>query len=105
MAASRRGAPRIQASHSGAGWQTQRAAGDVLEELGTLGSGSASLFDGLTLPLLPAITPSLISREECGHPFRELLQFIVIAVMSVMSGTFPDTYRVFHMTVPHQVYL
>jgi hypothetical protein len=28
-------------------------------------------------------------------PFREPLHFIVIAVMSVMSGTFPDTYRGF----------
>ena len=36
---------------------------------------------------------------QLSHPFREPLQFIVIAVMSVMSGTFPDTYRVFYMTV------
>jgi hypothetical protein len=33
------------------------------------------------------------------QPFREPLQFIVIAVMSVISGAFPDTYGVFYMTV------
>jgi hypothetical protein len=37
--------------------------------------------------------PSPISGE-CPTLFREPLQFIVIAVMSVMSGTFPDTYGV-----------
>jgi hypothetical protein len=31
----------------------------------------------------------------CRHPIRKPLQFIVIAVMSVMSGTFPHTYRGF----------
>jgi hypothetical protein len=31
--------------------------------------------------------------------FREPLQFIVIAVMSVMSGTFPDTYGLFYVTI------
>ena len=36
---------------------------------------------------------------QLSHPFREPLQFIVIAVMSVMSGTFPDTYGVFYVTV------
>ena len=38
-------------------------------------------------------------RKERHTPFREPLQFIVIAVMSVMGGTFPNTYRVFYMTV------
>jgi hypothetical protein len=38
-------------------------------------------------------------RKECPTPFRKPLQFIVIAVMSVMGGTFPDTYGVFYMTV------
>src|SRR5919112_4307009 len=42
--------------------------------------------------------PSPISGE-CRTLFREPLQFIVIAVMSVMSGTFPYTYGVFYMTV------
>jgi hypothetical protein len=71
-----------------------RAAEDVREEVGTLGSGSASLFDGLVLPMLLAHRSMSRLRKECRHPFREPLQFIVIAVMSVMSGTFPDTYRV-----------
>jgi hypothetical protein len=38
-------------------------------------------------------------QKECRHPFREPLQFIVITVMSVMSGTFPDTYGVFYVTI------
>jgi hypothetical protein len=49
--------------------------------------------------MLPLIAPSLDFTAECRTPLREPLQFIVIAVMSVMSGTFPDTYGVFHMTV------
>jgi hypothetical protein len=32
-------------------------------------------------------------------PFREPLHFIVITVISVMSGAFPHTYRVSYMTV------
>jgi hypothetical protein len=39
------------------------------------------------------ITPPLDLTAECHTPFREPLQFIVIAVMSVMSGTLPYTYR------------
>jgi hypothetical protein len=35
----------------------------------------------------------------CRHPFRKPLQFIVIAVMGVIGGTFPDTYGVIYMTV------
>ena len=46
----------------------------------------------------PCSSPSPISGE-CPTLFREPLQFLVIAVMSVMSGTFPDTYGVFYMTV------
>jgi hypothetical protein len=89
MAASRGGAPRIQAFQSRAGWQTRRAAGDVLEELGTLGSGAASLFHGLMLPRLLAHRSISRLRKECRHPFREPLHFIVIAVMSVMVVTPP----------------
>jgi hypothetical protein len=37
---------------------------------------------------------SLDSTAECRTPFREPLQFIVIALMSVIGGTFPDTYGV-----------
>jgi hypothetical protein len=40
------------------------------------------------------IVPPLDSTAEGRTPFREPLRFIVMAVMSVMSGTFPDTYRV-----------
>jgi hypothetical protein len=46
----------------------------------------------------PCSRPSPISGE-CRTPFREPLQFIVIAVMSVMSGTFPDTNGVFYVTI------
>ena len=42
--------------------------------------------------------PSPISGE-CPTLFREPLQFIVIAVMSVMSGIFPDTYGVVYVTI------
>ena len=45
------------------------------------------------------ITPFLDLTAECRTPFREPLQFIVIAVMSVMSGTFPYTYGVFYVTI------
>jgi hypothetical protein len=41
-----------------------RAGRDVREEVGTVGSGSASLFDGLALPKLPAHrTPRLVSGK------------------------------------------
>jgi hypothetical protein len=50
-------------------------------------------------PHVPAHRTISHLQKECGHPFREPLQFIVIAVMSGMSGTFPDTYGVFYMTV------
>ncbi len=36
---------------------------------------------------------------QLPDPFREPLRFIVIAVMSVISGTFPDTYGVFYVTI------
>jgi hypothetical protein len=35
----------------------------------------------------------------CRTPLREPLQCIVIAVMSVISGTYPDTYGGYYMTV------
>src|SRR5918993_5317958 len=46
----------------------------------------------------PCSRPSPISGER-PTPFREPLQFIVIAVMSVMSGTFPDANGVFYVTI------
>jgi hypothetical protein len=49
--------------------------------------------------MLPAHQTASWHHCRVAHPFRKLLQFIVIAVMNVMSGTFPDTYGVFYMTV------
>ena len=40
-------------------------------------------------PILPAHHSIYHLQIECRHPFRERSQFIVIAVMSVMRGTFP----------------
>ena len=61
-------------------------------------------FVALVLPCSRPITRSPVSTESAATPFREPLQFIVIAVMSVMSGTFPDTYGVFYMTVNCRVF-
>jgi hypothetical protein len=36
---------------------------------------------------------------QLSHPFREPLQTIVITVISVMSGAFPDTYGILYMTM------
>ena len=99
MAASRGGAPRIQASQSRAGWQTRRAAGDVREEVGTLASRICIALCRTCAPILSAHHSIYHLKIGCCHPFREPLQFIVIAVMSVISGTFPDTYGVFYMTI------
>ena len=67
----------------------------MLEEVGAPSFTPASLFDGLVLPHVAAHRMISHLQKECGHPFREPLHFIVIAVMSVISGTFPDTYRGF----------
>jgi hypothetical protein len=71
----------------------------VLEEVGAPSFTPASLFDGLVLPHVPAHRMISHLQKECGHPFREPLHFIVIAVMSVMRGTFPYTYGVFYVTI------
>ena len=47
-------------------------------------------------PCFRLITPFLDLIAECPTPFREPLQFIVIAVMSVISGAFRDTYGFFY---------
>jgi hypothetical protein len=47
-------------------------------------------------PILPAHHSIYHLKIGCRHPFREPLQFIVI---SLISGTFPDTYGVFYMTI------
>jgi hypothetical protein len=44
--------------------------------------------------MLPAHHTTFHLRIEWRTPFRKPLQFIVIAVMSVIGGTFPDTYGV-----------
>jgi hypothetical protein len=49
--------------------------------------------------MLPAHHTSSRPHSTVAHPFREPLQFIVIAVMSVMGGTFPDTNGVFYVTI------
>jgi hypothetical protein len=70
----------------------------MLSNTGSLwpsGTATATGFVALTLPLFPAHRKVSRLRREGRTPFREPLQFIVIAVMSVMSGTFPDTYRGF----------
>jgi hypothetical protein len=89
----------------GYGWSavatrpTMRAGRDVREEVGTPSFTPASLFVALVLLYFQPIARSLDSTAECRTPFREPLQFIVIAVMGVMSGTFPDTNGVFYVTV------
>jgi hypothetical protein len=62
-------------------------------------TATATGFVALVLPILS--THRTVSRlySRVSHPFREPLQFIVIAVMSVIGGTFPDTYGVSCMTV------
>jgi hypothetical protein len=42
-------------------------------------------------PHAPGSSHALSSPEKVPHPFREPLQIIV---MSVISGTFPYTYRI-----------
>jgi hypothetical protein len=49
--------------------------------------------------MLPAHHTSSRPHSTVAHPFREPLQFIVIAVMSVISGAFPDTNGVFYVTI------
>jgi hypothetical protein len=67
-------------------------------EAGGSRRGAASHVDSFVLPIFLAHRTSPISGE-CPTPFREPLQFIVIAVMSVIRGTFPDTYGVFYVTI------
>jgi hypothetical protein len=66
---------------------------------GRVGRLQGRALSHLCPPYSRPIARSLDSTAECRTPFREPLQFIVIAVMSVMSGAFPDTYGVFYMTV------
>src|SRR4029453_1628331 len=49
--------------------------------------------------MLPAHHTISHLKIGCRHHFRKPLRFIVIAVMSVMRGTLPDTYGVFCVTI------
>jgi hypothetical protein len=71
----------------------------VLSNAGSLrpsGTATATGFVALVLPILSAHRTVSRLYSRVSHPFREPLQFIVIAVM---SGTFPDTYGVFYVTI------
>jgi hypothetical protein len=75
-------------------------AGDVFgEEQAAQTSHQRRTLSHLCSPYSRPIARSLDSTAECRTPFRGPLQCIVIAVMSVMSGTFPHTYGVFYVTV------
>ena len=62
-------------------------------------TATATGFVGLVLPRLPVHHIISHLREEWRTSFRISLQSIVITVMSVMSGTFSDTYGVFYVTM------
>jgi hypothetical protein len=66
----------------------------MLTPKGRVGRLQRRALSHLRSPYSRPITASFISKKSAATPFREPLQFIVIAVMSVMSGTFPDTYGV-----------
>src|SRR5215211_7201843 len=61
--------------------------------------GYSDALCGACAPRAPAHRPVSRLYSRVSPPFREPLQFIVMAVMSVMSGAFPDTNGVFCMTV------
>jgi hypothetical protein len=65
-------------------------------------TATATGFVGLALPILSTYHSIYHLKIGCRHSFIKPLQFIVIAVMAVMSGTFADTYGVFYMTVSYQ---
>ncbi len=71
----------------------------MLAPQGRAGRLQRRALSPLRSPYSRPIARSLDSTAEWRTPFRKPLQFIVIAVMSVMRGTFPDTYGVFCMTV------
>ena len=76
-----------------------RAGRDVREEVGTPSFTRTSLFVALVHLYFQPITASIIFKKRAATPFRKPLQFIVIVVMSVMRGTFPDTDGVFYVTI------
>ena len=48
--------------------------------------------------------PPIADLRRVPRPLRKPLQFVVIAVMSVMRGAFPDTYGVLYMTMNRSVF-
>jgi hypothetical protein len=68
-----------------------RAGRDVREEVNSLKFHIGIALCRACAPHAPAHSTLSRLRRECRIPFREPLQFIIIAVM---SGTFPDTYGV-----------
>jgi hypothetical protein len=75
--------------------RTMRAGRDVREDVD-------GYSDGLCRTCVPILSDHhTIShlQEKYRYPFREPLQFIVIAVMSVTNDTFPYTYGVFYVTI------
>ena len=70
MAAARGEAPRIRAFRSPAGEQTDEQQ-EMFGKRGILGSGSASLFNGLALPMLPAHHPVSSSQQSVAEPLEK----------------------------------
>jgi hypothetical protein len=58
------------------------------------GTATATGFVALVLPMLPPHQTIPRPHSRVLHPFREPLHFIVMIVMSVISGTFSDTYKI-----------
>src|ERR671921_2553948 len=71
----------------------------MLAPKGRVGRLQRRALSALCSPYSRPIARSLDSTAECRTPFREPLQFIVITVMGVMSGTFPYTYGLFYVTI------
>src|ERR671921_2703150 len=71
----------------------------MLAPKGRVGRLQRRALSALCSPYSRPIARSLDSTAECRTPFREPLQFIVIAVMSVISDTFPYTYGLFYVTI------
>jgi hypothetical protein len=68
----------------------------MLTPKGRVGRLQRRALSHLCSPYSWPIARSLDSTAECRTPFREPLQFIVIAVI---SGSFPDTYGIFYVTI------
>ena len=60
---------------------------------------SHRISSGLRYPCSRPMARSIVCEKGCRTAFRKTLQFIVMTVMGVISGTFLDAYGVFYMTV------